>query len=66
MLINQWLFPRSKTIHNPHLLLSLGRKPSDPLTLDNRVAGDRVEKASKDSWAMAAVLLLGITATRSD
>jgi hypothetical protein len=66
MLINQWLLPRPKTVHNSHLLLSLRRETSDLLTLDNRLASSGVEKVSKDGWAMAAVLLLGTIATRSE
>jgi hypothetical protein len=65
MLIDQWLLPRPKTVHNSHLLLSLRRETSDLLTLDDRIAGSGVEKASKDGWAMAAVLLLGTIPTES-
>jgi hypothetical protein len=57
MLIDQWLLPRPKPVHNSHLLLSLGRETSDLLTLNNRLASNGVDKASKDGWAMTAVLL---------
>jgi hypothetical protein len=45
MLVNQWLFPRPKSVHDPHLLLSLRRETSDLLTLDDRLASSGIEKA---------------------
>jgi hypothetical protein len=64
MLVDQWLLPRPKTVHNSHFFLSLRRETRDLLTLDNRLASSGVEKASKNGWAMAAVLLLVTIATR--
>ena len=58
MLIDQLLFPRSKSVHDSHLLLSLGRETSDLLALNNGFTSSGVEKASKDGWAMATVALL--------
>jgi hypothetical protein len=59
MLIDQWLLPGPKTVHYPHLLLSLCCETSDLFTLNDRLASSGVQEVSKYGWAMAAVLLLG-------
>jgi hypothetical protein len=64
MLVDQWLFPRPKTVHDSHLLLSLSRETSDLLTLNNGLASSGVQKASEDGWAMAALLLSDTIVTR--
>jgi hypothetical protein len=55
MLINQWLFPRSKPLHDAHLLFSLGCEAGDFLILNDRLACSGVEKASEYGWAVAAM-----------
>jgi len=52
--------------YNPNLLLSLGRKTSNLLTLNNVLVSNGVEKASEDSRTTAAIILLGTTTTRSE
>jgi hypothetical protein len=55
MLINQWLFPRPKPVHDAHFLLCLGREASDFPILDDRLACSGVKKAGEDGWAVAAL-----------
>lgn len=55
MFIDQWLLPRAKPIHDPHLFLCLGGEACNFLALNNRLTTDGVKKPSKDGWAMAAL-----------
>jgi len=52
--------------YNPHLLLSLGRKTSNLLILNNMLASNGAQKASEDSQATAAIILSGTTTTGSE
>lgn len=58
MLINQWLLPSPKRVHDAHLLLSLRCEARYLLALDNWLTGSGIEKVCEYSWAVAAFTLV--------